>query len=74
MVDGTNDKITMSKEALGRKLAEASADDLKTYTVVCDMRGRGSAKYYVSERLGSLRLGGMTPISLADLRTMVRNP
>lgn len=74
MVDGKNDKITMSKSALGRKIAESQADDLKTFTVVADVRGGGAAKYYVSEKLGSIRLGSMTPISLSDLRTMVRNP
>ena len=74
MVTGTNDKITMSKAALGRKLGEAKDDDLTTFTVVADMRGRGSAKYYVSEKLGSLRLGSMKPVTLPQLRQMVRNP
>lgn len=72
MVTGTNDKITMGKTALGRKLAEAQAEGLKTFTVVADMRGgRTSAKYYVSAKLGSLRLGGMTPVTLSALKEMV---
>lgn len=76
MVDGKNDKVTMSKAALGRKIAEKEAEgkDFKTFTVVADVRGGGAAKYYVSEKLGSIRLGSMTPINLSDLRAMVRNP
>ena len=76
MVDGKNDKVTMSRAALGRKMAEKEAEgkDFKTFTVVADVRGGGAAKYYVSEKLGSIRLGSMTSISLADLRAMVRNP
>lgn len=72
MVTGKNDKLTMGKSALGRKLAEAQAEGIKTYTVVADMRGRSSAKYYVSEKLGSLRLGSMTPVTLNQLREMVK--
>ena len=74
MVDNKNDKVTMSKAALGRKIAEKEADKLKTFTVVADVRGGGAAKYYVSDKLGSLRLGSMTPITLPNLRAMVRNP
>lgn len=72
MITGHNDKITMSKTALGRKMAEAHAEELKTFTVVADMRGRSAAKYYVSEKLGSIRLGSMTPVSLDQLKEMVK--
>ena len=68
---GNNDKITMGKEALGRKLAEQRAEGLKVFTVVADMRGRTQAKYYVKEGLGSFRVGSMTPVSLSDLKEMV---
>ena len=74
MVTGTNDKITMSSAALGRKIGEARDDELKTYTVVADMRSGGRAKYYYSEKLGSLRLGSMKPTTLPELRALVRNP
>ena len=73
MVDGKNDKITMSKAALGRKVAEAQAEGLKTFTVVADMRRGKSAIYYVSDKLGSIRLGSMRPVTLSQLREMV-NP
>lgn len=63
----------MNKAALGRKLGEAHAEGLKTFTVVADMRGRTNAQYYVTNRLGSLRLGGMTKVTLTELRDMVRN-
>ncbi len=72
LLSNTNDKITMNKSALGRKLGEAAAEGLRTFTVVADMRGRTNAQYYVTDRLGSLRLGGMTKVSLKELRDMVR--
>jgi HK97 family phage portal protein len=71
MVEGTNDKVTMSKAALGRKLAEAQAEGLKTFTVVADAR-KGTTKYYVSSKLGSIRLGSMTPATLAEIKDVVR--
>jgi phosphohistidine phosphatase len=75
LVNGKNEKITMSKDALGRKLAEQRADELKAYTVVVDRRTgglTGKATYYVKEGLGSFRLGSMTKISLGDLKDMVK--
>ena len=63
----------MNKFALARKLGEAKDDGLKTFTVVADLRGRSNAQYYVTPRLGSLRLGGMTKVTLPQLRDMVRN-
>ena len=68
-------KITMSKKALGRKLAESQAEGLKTFTVVVDRRLgglTGAAKYYVREGLGSFHVNKMTPINLPDLKAMVR--
>ena len=70
VVTGKNDKITMSKRALGRKLAEAQAEKLKTFTVVADVRG-GQTKYYVSNKLGSLRIGGMRQVTLSQLKDYV---
>ena len=72
MVTGANSKITMNKTAIGRKLAEAQAEGLKVFTVVADMRGRSSAKYYVREGVGSFRLGSMKPVGLSELKFMVR--
>jgi hypothetical protein len=72
-ISGKNSKVTMSKAALGRKLAEAEAEGLRTYTVVADMRGgRSAARYYVREGLGSFRLASMQPATLAEIRKMVR--
>ena len=77
MINQKNNKITMSKAAIGRKIAEQLAEDLKIYTVVADRRaagltGGGNATYYVREGVGSFRLNQMTKISVGDLRKMVR--
>jgi hypothetical protein len=77
MINQKNDKITMSKAAIGRKLAEQQADDIKTYTVVADRRaaglkGGGNATYYYREGFGSFRLGQMIKVSMAELRAIVR--
>ena len=74
LVGVKNEKITMSKTALGRKLAGQQAEGLKAYTVVVDRRARGmegKATYYYREGLGSFRLSSMTKCTLADLKTMV---
>jgi hypothetical protein len=70
MVDSRNGKITMSKAALGRKMAEAKSEHLKTYTVVADKRS-GGTQYYVKEGLGSFRVGSMTRATLPQIRAMV---
>ena len=67
-----NDKITMKRDAIERKAAEIQRSGLsRTYTVVADKRG-GVTKFYVSDRMGSLRLSTMTPVTLPQLRSMVR--
>ena len=71
MVDAKNDKITMSKTALARKLGEQERDTLVGYTVVADKRG-GTTKYYYRAGFGSFRVGSMTPVSLPDLRGIIR--
>ena len=71
LVNGKNDKITMSNAALGRKLAEQRADGLKGYTVVVDRRSGGKGTYYVKQGFGSFRVSSMTRISLADLKELV---
>jgi hypothetical protein len=60
----------MSKAALSRKLGEAQAEGLKTFTVVADARG-GATKYYVSNKLGSIRLGSMVRATLPEIKEMV---
>ena len=75
LVNGKNEKITMSKTALGRKIAEQRADGIKTFTVVVDRRTgglTGRATYYVRDGLGSFRLGAMKEISLADLKERIK--
>jgi hypothetical protein len=72
---GSQAKITMSKAALGRKLAEQRAAGLKGYTVVCDRRAgglTGAARYYYKEGFGSFRLHSMTPATLSELKEIVR--
>ena len=71
MIESKNGKITMNKAALARKLAEAKKDNLKMFTVVADKRG-GSTSYYYREGVGSFRVGSMTPVSLSELRSIVR--
>ena len=75
LVNGKNEKITMSKTALGRKIAEQRADELKVYTVVVDRRTgglHGQATYYYRKGLGSFRLGSMIKTTLSELRGIVR--
>jgi hypothetical protein len=77
MVNQKNDKITMSKAAIGRKLAEQRAEGIKIYTVVADRRaaglkGGGNATYYYREGVGSFRLGQMTKVSMSELRSIVK--
>ena len=70
-----NPKITMNKTALGRKLAEQRAEDLKGYPVVVDRRSSGmtgKAAYYYKEGFGSFRVSSMTRVTLAELREVVR--
>ncbi len=70
---GAHEKITMSKSALARKVAEVRDDDIRGYTVVADMRGgRERASYYYKEGFGSFRLGSMTKVTLSELRSVVR--
>jgi len=74
LVNGKNEKITMSKAALGRKLAEQRADGIKAFTVVVDRRSgglTGNATYYVKEGLGSFRVSSMKKMSISDLRELV---
>ncbi len=74
LINGKNEKITMSKAALGRKLAEQRADGIKGFTVVVDRRAgglSGKGTYYVKEGFGSFRVSSMTKISLGDLKELV---
>jgi hypothetical protein len=76
----TRDRVSMTKTAVGRKLAEASADEIKMYTVVVDRRAgwkagnaMGShATYYYRQGVGEFHLGTMTKVSLPELRAIVR--
>jgi SPP1 gp7 family putative phage head morphogenesis protein len=74
----SNDKLTINKTALGRKLAEQRAEGLKVYTVVVDRRSgwkagnpMGHATYYVKQGVGSFHLGSMTKVTLPQLKAMV---
>ena len=75
LVNGKNEKITMSKAAIGRKLAEQRADGIKVHTVAVDRRTgglKGKATYYHREGVGSFRLGSMTKVTLAELKEIVK--
>jgi 2'-5' RNA ligase len=73
MVDSKNGKITMSKDALARKINEAQKDKIKMFTVVADKRsGGGGTRYYYSRGVGSFRLGSMTPVTLSELKGKLR--
>jgi hypothetical protein len=88
LVNGKNERISMGKTALGRKLAEQRAEGLKVYTVVVDRRAEyssrighgvkvgdpltGHATYYYKEGVGSWRLGSMTKVTLSELKEIVK--
>jgi hypothetical protein len=71
MIDTKNGRVSMEKAPLARKRAEQQKDGLKGYTVVADKR-QGRTQYYCKEGFGSFRLGGMTPVSLAQLKGMIK--
>ena len=89
LVNGKNERISMGKAALGRKLAEQRAEGLKVYTVVVDRRAEyssrighgakvgdpltGHATYYYKEGVGSWRLGSMTKVTLSELKEIVKS-
>lgn len=59
IVKSDNDKITMHRESLARKVAYAKEHGLQTCTVVFDKR---SGSTYFKEGVGSFRLSTMTKI------------
>ena len=67
MISNTNDKITMSKEAIARKDAFIEKSGLKPFTVVIDARG-AEPKYFIRAKYGSFRVGSMTPVSVSGMR------
>jgi hypothetical protein len=73
MVKQTNDKITMSKTALAKKVdsIQAAGPGFRAFTVVADKRG-GSTRYYYREGVGSFRLGTMHQVSLPQLKSIIR--
>ncbi len=72
MVDSKNGKITMSKEALAYKKKEIRSGRIKAYTVVADKRSGQKTQYYMSKGVGSFRINSMTPVTLQELRGMLR--
>ena len=73
---GKNEKITMNKAAIERKLSAAKENHLKVFTVVVDKRGVAEGHrpaYYVKSGVGSFRLGSMERMgSLTELRARIR--
>ena len=73
MLESKNGKITMNKDAIGRKVADAKGPPpLKYYyTVVADKRG-GSTQYYYKAGVGSFNVSAMTKTNLTELRGILR--
>jgi len=71
LISNTNDKITMRKDALQRKVEAAKSMKAKMYTVVADARA-GSTKYFVREGVGSFRLSSMTQTTLNELKLILK--
>lgn len=69
----TNDKVTMHKESLKRKMKDARKLKLqKTFTVVFDAR-EGRSDLYIKQGLGSFRLGKMIKLKgFQDLKKYLR--
>lgn len=71
MVNNTNDKITMRKAAIEKKVAWGRANHATTHTVVIDDRGKLGNKGYSGHRIhyrkgpGSFRLSSMTKVNSA---------
>lgn len=71
LITGHNEKLTMSKTALARKIGEQRDEGLRGFTVAVDMRGgRQTAAYYYKVGFGSFRLGSMTKVSLSELKSI----
>ncbi len=71
LINNTNDKITMRRSALERKLAEGeklSKKGTRLHTIVIDERS-ASTKYYHREGIGSYRLSAMDEVTPEELVT-----
>lgn len=78
MVNNTNDKITMRKDAIEKKVSWGRSNHASVHTVVLDDRGKlGNPGYsghriYYAKGSGSFRLGGMTKVtSTAHLKELL---
>lgn len=68
IVNNSNDKITMSKDALDRKhkeLRKFGKKNTRAHTIVFDER---NGKYYYRDDVGSFRLANMQEVTLDDLQ------
>ena len=68
IVNNSNDKITMSKDALARKhkeLRKFGKKNTRAHTIVFDER---NGKYYYRDDVGSFRLANMQEVTLDDLQ------
>lgn len=68
IVNNSNNKITMSKEALARKrkeLRKFGKKNTRGHTVIFDER---DGKYYYRDDIGSFRLSAMQEVTLDDLQ------
>lgn len=70
---GKNDKITMHKDSLARKVAAAKKMGMEAHTVVVDIRS-GKPEIYYREGLGSFRLGKMEKLkNLNELKKRIES-
>ena len=70
LVSNTNDKITMSKEAIARKDAFVKEQKLKPFTLVVDRRSE-TTTYHIRAGYGSFRIGSMTKVGLSGVRNFM---
>lgn len=61
LMDNKNDKITMHKDSLARKIAWAMKYKAEAHTVVLDRRGN-KIKLYYRRGVGSFRLSSLLPV------------
>ncbi len=81
LCDAKIDKITMRKECRERKETYARKEEATLFTVAVDDRDHfeggkhassyAGARYRMAEGVGSFRLGGMTPVSPAEMKAVV---
>lgn len=71
LIDTTRDAITMHPESLRRKIDWVKEHKAEGHTVAVDKRSSSTA-YYYRKGFGSFRLGSMQPVTLSELKALVK--